>query len=58
MTKSQDGIEVGEYQTSGVNDDVKEGESRPRGGEGSAKSMARAHPQTEFAHKRPVTDHG
>lgn len=56
MAKSQDGIEVGEYQTSGVNDDVKDGESKPRGGEGSAKSTAMAHPQTEFAHKRPMTD--
>ena len=56
MAKSQDGIEVGEYQTSGVNDDVKDGESKPRAGEGSAKSTAMAHPQTEFAHKRPMTD--
>lgn len=55
MTKLKDGIEPGEYQTSGVNDDVKEGESKPRGGEGSAKSNIYAHPSTEFAHKRPVT---
>ena len=56
MAKSQEGIEAGEYQTSGVNDDVKEGESKPRGGDGSAKSNLIAHPRTEFAHKRPVTD--
>lgn len=43
----------GEYQTSGVNDDVKDGESKPRGGEGSAKSNIYAHPRTEFAHKQP-----
>lgn len=56
MAKSTDGIEVGEYQTSGVNDDVQEGEAKPRGGEGSAKYNIYAHPQTEFAHKRPMTE--
>ena len=56
MAKSKDGIEVGEYQTSGVNDDVKEGEAKPRGGDGSAKSNIYAHPRTEFAHKQPCCD--
>jgi len=56
MAKSKDGIEVGEFQTLGVNDDVKEGESKPRGGEGSAKYNIYAHPRTEFAHKQPMTD--
>ena len=55
MAKSKDGIEVGQFQTSGVNDDVKEGESKPRGGEGSARSNACAYPCTEYAHKRPMT---
>lgn len=55
MTKSKDGIEAGEYQTAGLNDDVKDGESKPRGGEGSAKSNIYAHPRSEFAHKQPVT---
>ena len=55
MAKSTDGIEAGEYETSGVNDDVKGGEAKPRGGEGSAKSNIYAHPRTEFAHKQPVT---
>jgi hypothetical protein len=59
MAKSTDGIEVGSYQTSGVNDDVQEGESKPRGGNGSAtmakpKMVANA-ASHHFAHKRPVT---
>jgi hypothetical protein len=55
MTKSGGGIEVGSYQTSGVNDDVKDGESKPRGGEGSARS-GDSLPPHHFAHKRPVTE--
>jgi hypothetical protein len=55
MTKLKDGIETGEFQTSGVNDSVNGGESKPRGGEGNAKASAFAHPVTEFAHKQPVT---
>lgn len=59
MAKSKDGIEVGSYQTSGVNDDVMEGEAKQRGGNGSAvmdkpKMMPNAPPH-HFAHKRPVT---
>jgi hypothetical protein len=57
MAKLKDGIEVGEYQTSGVNDDVKEGESKPRGGEGSAimgKPKGGLQPH-HFAHSQPVT---
>jgi hypothetical protein len=53
MAKTKDGIEVGEFE--GSDADVKEGESKPRGGEGSAKSNIYAHPRTEFAHKQPVT---
>jgi hypothetical protein len=58
MAKSTDGIEVGSYQTSGVNDDVQEGESKPRGGDGSA-MMAKPKvmpntPPHHFAHKRPM----
>jgi hypothetical protein len=53
MAKSTDGIEVGSYQTSGVNDDVKEGEAKQRGGNGSAKFNIYAHPRTAFAHKQP-----
>jgi hypothetical protein len=56
MAQTKDGIEVGEYQTSGVNDEMKSGESKPRGGEGSAKYNIYAHPQTEFAHKKPMTE--
>jgi hypothetical protein len=59
MAKSKDGIEVGNYETSGVNDDVMEGEAKPRGGNGSAvmggKAKGGMQPQ-HFAHKRPVTD--
>lgn len=55
MAESKDGIEVGEFETSGVNDDVKAGESKARGGEGSAKYNLIAHPRSEYAHKRPVT---
>lgn len=54
MAKSTDGIEAGEYQTSGVNDDVSK--SKERGGEGSAKSNLVAHPRTEFAHKQPCCE--
>jgi hypothetical protein len=58
-TKMADGIEVGQFQTSGVNDDVKAGESKSRGGEGSAISrsvaMSNAAPE-RFAFKRPRTD--
>ena len=56
MAQTKDGIEVGEFQTSGVNDEMKSGESKPRGGEGSAKYNIYAHPQTEFAHKKPMTE--
>ena len=59
MAKSTDGIEVGSYQTSGVNDDVQDGESKPRGGNGSARmakpKMTPNAPAHHFAHKRPVT---
>jgi hypothetical protein len=59
MTKSKDGIEQGQYQTSGVNDDVMEGEAKPRGGDGSAvMKQSKAMPSHHFAHKRPVTDRG
>ena len=51
--KSKDGIEVGEFEGPEVND--KATEPKERGGRGSAKSNIFAHPQTEFAHKRPVT---
>ena len=54
MAKSQEGIEAGEYQTAGVNDDVSE--PKQRGGEGSAKSNIFAHPRTELAHKKPMTE--
>ena len=57
MAKNQksmtDGIEVGEFETAGVNDDVQAGEAKARGGQGSAKSNIYAHPQAEFAHKQP-----
>ena len=51
MTRTKDGIEVGEFEGSGVNDPVSE--SKQRGGEGSARSNMIAHPMTEFAHKQP-----
>lgn len=54
MAKSKDGIEVGEFQTSGVNDEMKDTEPKARGGEGSAKSNMCAYPCTELAHKRPM----
>jgi hypothetical protein len=60
MAKSTDGIEVGSYQTSGVNDDVQEGEAKPRGGNGSAvmakPKMASGMQPHHFAHKRPMTE--
>jgi hypothetical protein len=64
MAKSTDGIEKGSFQTSGVNDDVQEGEAKPRGGNGSAKmtnpkmAVNGSTPNHHFAHKRPVTGHG
>ena len=56
MAKSKDGIEAGEFETSGVNDEMKSTEPKARGGEGSAKSNIFAHPRTEFAHKQPVAE--
>lgn len=56
MTKSKDGIEPGEFQTTGVNDEMKSTEPKGRGGEGSARSNIFAHPRTEMAHKRPMTE--
>jgi len=57
LSKSTDGIEVGEYEAGMKgNADIKEGESKPRGGEGSAKSNIYAHPRTEFAHKQPCCE--
>ena len=55
MAKSKDGIEVGEFETSGKDADLEQQESKQRGGEGSAKANIYAHPRTEFAHKQPVT---
>lgn len=54
MAKSKDGIEVGEFEESGVNDRATE--PKQRGGEGSAKSNQYAHPRTEFAHKQPCCE--
>lgn len=54
MTKSTDGIEVGEFEESGVND--KATEPKQRGGEGSAHSNMCAYPCTEYAHKRPMME--
>lgn len=56
MAKSTDGIEVGEFETSGADNDLQQQESKQRGGEGSAKSNIYAHPRTEFAHKQPCCD--
>ena len=53
--KSKDGIEVGEFQTSAIDKDLQQEESKQRGGQGSAKPNIYAHPRTEFAHKQPVT---
>ena len=53
MTELKNGIEVGEFE--GPEKDDRASEPKQRGGEGSAKSNIYAHPQTEFAHKRPVT---
>ena len=68
--KAPGGIEAGEYQTSGVNDAVGDGESKPRGGYGSARDVRdhrekmaaegrmrrdRATPHM-FAHKMPLID--
>jgi len=55
MAKSKDGVEEGEFETSGKNADLEQEESRQRGGTGSAKSNLIAHPRSEYAHKRPVT---
>jgi hypothetical protein len=57
LAKSTDGIEAGEYEADVKgNADIREGEAKPRSGEGSAKSNIYAHPRTEFAHKRPCCD--
>lgn len=56
LAKSKDGIEVGEYEASAGNADIREGESKARGGDGSAKANIYAHPRTEFAHKQPCCD--
>ena len=56
MAKSTDGIEEGEFETSAKDGDLQQEESKQRGGEGSAKSNIFAHPRSEFAHKRPVTE--
>lgn len=55
MAQSKDGIEVGEYQTSGADGDLEGSEPKQRGGDGSAKSNLIAYPRSEYAHKRPVT---
>lgn len=52
-TRLKDGIEVGEFE--GAEKDDKASEPKQRGGNGAARSNIVAHPQTEFAHKRPVT---
>ena len=54
-----DGIEKGEFQTSGADGDLEQEESTQRGDDGSAimgkpKMMANAPPH-HFAHKRPMT---
>lgn len=56
MTKLKDGIEVGEFQTSGADNDLQQDEMKERGGRGSAKSNMFAHPRTNYAHKQPVTE--
>ena len=53
-TDADHGIEEGEFETSGVNDDVQAGEAKARGGEGAAKFKLIAHPRDEYAHKRPA----
>ena len=55
MAKSKDGIEEGEFETSGADRDLEQEESKQRSGTGSAKSNLIAHPRSEYAHKRPVT---
>lgn len=52
-TDADHGIEEGEFEMSGKDDIASE--PKQRGGDGSAKSNIYAYPQTEFAHKRPVT---
>lgn len=54
MAKSTDGIEEGEYE--GPEKDAEASEPKQRGGNGSAKFNLIAHPMTEFAHKKPVTN--
>ena len=49
----KEGIEVGEFEGPEKND--KASEPKQRGGDGSAKCNY-AHPQTEYAHKQPVTE--
>ena len=56
MAKSTDGIEEGEFETSGKDGELEQQESKQRGGDGSAKSNIIAHPRTEFAHKQPCCD--
>ena len=53
MVKSTDGIEEGEFATSGKDGELEQEESKQRGGDGSAKANLMAHPRTEFAHKQP-----
>lgn len=55
MAKSKDGIETGSFQTSGVNDEMKDTEPKARGGNGSA-VMAKSSKIAPhmFAHKQPV----
>ena len=54
-TDADHGIEEGSYQTSGADGDLQGSEPKQRGGDGSAKANIYAYPQTDFAHKRPVT---
>jgi len=60
VAKSTDGIEVGSFSTSGVNDEMKDTEPKARGGDGSAvmakPKMATNAPAHHFAHKRPMTE--
>ena len=59
MAKSNGGIEVGSFQTSGADDDLEQEEPKQRGGDGSAvmnapKQLNPNHPHN-YAHKRPMT---
>jgi hypothetical protein len=54
MAKSKGGIETGSFQTSGVNDEMKDTEPKARGGDGSAK-MSKTAPHM-FAHKQPCCE--